>query len=106
MNLATGIFSSPVSGIYHFVYKGYKTNGVVNFEVYLLVNDVKVERAYTMLNSPQNFGFTEHNLHATIRLNSGDKVTLVRIAGDLWIKDKFSALFCGWLIEEELVFKL
>ena len=74
----------------------------LDFEVYLLVNDVKEEKAYTFLNNSQNFCFTKHNLHAAIRLNSGDKVTLVRISGDLWVKDKFSASFCGWLIEEEM----
>lgn len=109
MNIKTGIFTAPKSGIYFFLFSGLKeinSNGG-RLEIRLQINgSFNVALAWfsgaTTSTSGINFG---GGLHSTLHLNAGDTVALVLKLGVLYDNPwDYYSHFSGWLLEEDLNF--
>ncbi len=99
MNLATGIFTVPLNGIYHFEFSGLKESNAVHLSVDLQVNGVIIGNSWaTDLSTYQGLS----GISASLRLKIGDQVGLYKSGGTLNDNGRFTH-FTGWLVEEDLV---
>ena len=74
MDLASGIFTAPVPGIYHFEFSALKDRTVINLDVDFQLNGVNVGRADT---KPNVEGSEDRaSLTASFQLKTGDRVNL------------------------------
>ncbi len=100
MDLATGVFTVPVNGIYHFEFSALKESSDINsVYVYLQLNGVDIGISYAT-NLP-NF-LSLNGISASLRLKIGDEVKLYKAGGTLDDDGPFTH-FTGWLVEEDLV---
>ena len=96
MNLATGVFTAPVNGRYHFSFTGIGSKSSDNY-VDLRVNGVKVGRSHA---PSENYNMP---IFATLRLTKGDTVDTYLSAGALNdSSDSHYTHFSGFLLEEDL----
>jgi len=105
MNLATGVFTVPVNGIYHFELSGLKTYGDVSFlYLQLQVNGASIGASFSphLDNSDQFISLS--GISASLRLKTGDQVRLFKTGGTLFDDGNHYTQFTGWLVEEDLVF--
>jgi len=106
MNLASGVFTAPKAGTYAFFFKGkgsgvksgYAGWGVVNLEK----NGVFIAQGYSRINGATG-GFSTHSVHATLKLNKGDTITIRHVEGTIFSDGSFDVHYTGSLLEEELV---
>ena len=101
MNKDTGIFTVPVSGIYHFDFNAVKSKSYGSVMIYLLINGVPLATAF--LDDLPN-----HQLSASITgswgLKAKDQVKIyVYGEGGLYADGHFYTHFAGWLVDEDLV---
>ncbi len=100
MNLKTGIFTTPVTGIYYFAFSANKGRSEgFGAEVMLYLNGKSVAKSYATA-----IPWATLSLFSTLELKSGDKVYLRKGVGDeIYSRpDSLTTHFCGWLIEEGL----
>jgi len=97
MNLAAGVFTVPVNGIYHFEFSGLKDLQAVDIYIFLQVNGVTFGTACAT-NLPNYLTLT--SISASLRLKTGDQVRLFKTTGT--IDDGPFSHFTGWLVEEDL----
>lgn len=116
MDLATGIFTAPVSGVYSFTFHGLAefqaSNSSVPFmAVGLFVNDERValaltEEANTRISSTGRGQRSPLSLSTTVQLTKGDQVWLNMFSksGTVSLYDNSNrhSDFSGWLIEENI----
>jgi len=99
MNLATGIFTVPVDGIYHFDFKGIKSSSPSWLRVFLQVNDVSIGEAFA---GSENYAALS-GIGASLRLKTGDQVRLYKAEGIIHdYSPAHFTFFTGWLVEEDL----
>ena len=98
MNAATGVFTAPVNGRYHFSFKGTSGSSGVQNWVYLRVNGATIAISY----APSIY----YNLPivATLQLTKGDTVDVYLAFGLIYDHSiDHHTQFSGFLLEEDLV---
>ena len=101
-DLTSGIFTAPVSGLYHFQFVGVKSTTANHLDIILLLNGARVCVAFT--SQPTAGTFESISLSASLRLVTGDKVNLYNWGtGVLADNSDHLTQFSGWLVEEDLM---
>lgn len=100
MNLALGVFTVPVDGIYHFEFSALADVDLDPLAVKLQVNGVDIGWSYTA----GKLGFSNgiSGINASLRLKTGDQVRLFKSTGVLNDYSYQFTHFTGWLVEEDL----
>ena len=103
MNLVSGIFTAPVTGVYNFQFTGVKAGSSDYLDIFLQVNGENVGFAYT--DDPSHTkSASVISLTASLRLRVNDKVNLYkRNVGILYDSNLHHTHFTGWLVDEELI---
>jgi len=99
MNLATGVFTVPVNGIYHFEFAALADVDLDPLMIKLQVNGVDIGWSYT---KNVNFSSGISGINASLRLKTGDQVRLFKTTGVLNDYSYQFTHFTGWLVEEDL----
>jgi len=99
MNVATGIFTVPVDGIYHFDFTATKDADASEVYVSLVVNNETVGTSYAPRDTP---GVSLSAINASLRLKTGDQVRLLKGSGTINDNSSHYTHFSGWLVEEDL----
>lgn len=102
IDLATGVFTVPVNGIYHFESFGLKeANDLKSIYIALQVNGVDISSSYALDYGAVYRGLS--GISASLRLKTGDQVRLFKTTGTLNDEGGLFTHFSGSLIEEDLV---
>ncbi len=101
MNLATGVFTAPVSGFYHFSFSGIKDTTAETVLIYLRKNGYPIARS--LAGSGSNAALT---LELTLLLSRNDKVDLFKEGAGVLFDSPTAQYtsFTGFLIEEIIIF--
>jgi len=99
MNLASGVFTAPKTGIYAFSFKGngYGTGG--SGGVFLQRNGADVAIAHITTGGT----WATLSVHGTLKLNQGDTITIRHRDGTIVSTGSIHTQFTGSLLDEELV---
>jgi len=100
-NLASGIFTAPVAGIYSFQLSAVKNPTVAILWIYLQLNGANVGIAGTSQGFTGSFGTV--SLSSSLRLKVGDRVNLFHAGGILFDNTERYTHFSGSLVKEEIV---
>jgi len=100
-NLTSGIFTVPVTGIYHVQFSAVKSSPVDNLFIFLQVNGVNFGLALTDQLSQGSRDVV--SLSASLRLEAGNRVNLYLQQGVLYDNIAHYSHFSGWLVEEDLM---
>jgi len=99
MNSASGVFTAPVNGIYHFDFSAIKNSSPDYLVITLQVNGIGYGRAHTV----SNVVAATVSLTASLRLKVGDQVVLNnQFGGQIFDNQYQHTQFAGWLVDEDL----
>ena len=97
MNMSTGIFTAPKAGIYYFAYSGIKDWDSGSTALFLQLNG----NSEAIAHATGITGGLTMALHATLKLQAGDKISLVLTQGVIHNFYTSYTNFVGWLLEEQ-----
>ena len=101
-DLDTGVFTSPLKGIYNFQFSAVKHSDYNYGAIYLQLNGDNVGLAAT--NQPGGTSYDVVSLSTSLRLGVGDKINLSNVRGYCYDGAvTHRTQFSGWLVEEELM---
>lgn len=101
MNLSDGIFTTPKTGIYNFVFSGIRDVGAGHTFLYLH-RDVggKLEKI-AMAYADKHYNYATLSFTSTIKLKKGEQITLFLQDGNLYdSEDDYYTSFTGSLLME------
>ena len=98
MNITSGIFTAPKSGIYFFSFTGLKVNAASQLHVELYLNSIPITNA---LGFALNGYFTA-TLSSTLGLKSGDQISLRLESGQLYDSTASFTNFNGIMLQEDI----
>lgn len=98
MNLSSGVFTAPKSGVYIFTFSGLKSSSPAASIVQLQHNGVIVGSSWAP-GLPSYFSMT---LSSTLELKEGDEIQLLLLKGQLHDDGSHYTHFTGKLLHEEL----
>ena len=99
MNITSGIFTVPKSGIYFFSFTGIKDSLVNYLDLDLYHNSNRITRAY----GANVAGLFTATLSSTLNLKSGDIISLRLANGHLYDGGAHYTNFNGMLLQEEML---
>lgn len=111
LDLTTGIFTSPRTGIYYFSFTAHSNFKIApttsHLQLSLYLNGNLVGSGWHGVVGGMGDHITQRGFHATLHLNAGDKVWVgieSRSQGIyLFDDDRHLTHFTGWLLEEEIL---
>lgn len=96
MNTASGVFTAPKDGIYHFHFSLYGNVGAAS-HVWIRLNGGNIGRTYV-------HDYDVGTVQSTLQLKQGDQIDLFKNEGVLYDNNsEHLSHFTGWLDEEDLV---
>ena len=99
MNITSGIFTAPKSGIYFFSFNGLTDRPANYLDAELYQNSNLIARAHG-----HDFdGYWTATLSATLNLKSGDQISLRLVQGQLQNNSLHHTNFNGMLLQEEML---
>ena len=99
-DLARGIFTALVPGIYHFQFSAVKYENIEALRIVLQVNGKNVGMAGTDKNKES---WNAVSISASLRLKAGDRVNMYNEYGMIADGPPRWTHFSGWLVEEDLM---
>ena len=100
MDMKSGVFKAPKAGVYYFTYSGTKRNTASDTNVDLRLNGKEIARGH----STGMHGSLTMSIHATVKLQVGDEISLFLTEGVIFDMDIYPlSNFIGLLVEEDLI---
>ena len=97
MNLASGVFTAPTNGRYHFNFVARAASDVTVTDVLLRLNGVQIAFGHG------HFQYETFSISATVSLQKNDAIDIYLNQGAIHDTNNFWTQFTGILLEEDLV---
>ena len=107
MDLSSGVFTAPKTGVYHFHFSGHSVLSNY-FQITLQLNGMRMGYAISdsriTSNADADAEYHPGSLHSRLKLKKGDQIDLWLHFGALYDDGNHFSHFTGWLDDEDLQF--